>query len=301
MSITAHIGFYKTGTTTLQKQVFPKLKKTTFYGFKESMNQFYDVMFLDDLYYDEQRHINYFNELSNEQAVLFSQEALSGFNYFIASTNRSLIANRLHKIGFTKIIITIRSQLTAIESIYREYIKMGGVLPFKKYFNDEKKIVEKHFSFNQFEYWKLTQLYCQLFGKENVCVLPLELFTQNKKVYLQKIETFLSDELEEPVYQFNPIHNRGMSNLSLKIMRFCNHFVYSYFKPSNLLSNKISSYHVQKVLRKVIDPLVYRTNKQRSSFISESHRKQIHFYYKENNQYLNDFFNLQLEAYNYPL
>ncbi len=160
MGITAHIGFYKTGTTTLQKQVFPKLKKTRFYGFKESIEQFYEVIFLDDLYYNEQKHISYFKELSNKQAVLFSQEALSGFNYFIATINRSIVAHRLYKIGFTKIIITIKNQLTAIASFYREYIKMGGVLPFKKYFNNEQKIVEKHFSFNQFEYWKLVQLYC---------------------------------------------------------------------------------------------------------------------------------------------
>ncbi len=132
-------------------------------------------------------------------------------------------------------------------------------------------------------------------------MLPLEFFVQNKKAYLQKIETFLSDELEASVYESNPIQNRGMSNLSLKIIRYCNHFTYNYFKPSNILSNKISSYKVQKILRKTIDPLVYQISKPSNSFISESHRKQINQYYKESNQQLNHFFNLNLEAYNYPL
>jgi len=297
----AHIGFYKTGTTTLQKQVFPKLKKTTFYGFKEGIEQFYEVMFFDDLYYDEQKHIDFFAALSEKKSVLFSLEALSGFSYFIGSANRSMIAHRLYNIGFKKIIITIRSQPNAIESTYKEYIKNGGVLTFKKYFNKDKKIVAKYFGYTQFEYWQLIKLYGTLFGKENVCVLPLEFFTHNKKGYLQKIETFVKDEFEESVFNSSEIFNKGLTNLSIKIMRILNHFTYSYFKPSNLVSEKISAHAAQKLLRSTVDPIVYRSLKKSKSFLKESDRKQIEEYYKEGNHQLNDFYKLNLNAYNYPL
>jgi len=127
MSLSVHIGFYKTGTTTLQKQVFPKLKTTEFYGGNEALEFFYDIMFTDDLYYNKDKHINYFGEFSSHKSVLFSHEALSGFIHFIDITNRSLVAHRLYNIGFSKIIITIRNQFEAIESLYSEYIKIGGV------------------------------------------------------------------------------------------------------------------------------------------------------------------------------
>jgi len=115
MSLAVHIGFYKTGTTTLQKQVFPKLKNTKFYGFKECIDLFYDVMFIDDLYYDEKKHLDYFQKLSLQQKVLFSQEALSGYNNFLSIINRSIIARRLHKIGFNTLILFIGSILKQVE------------------------------------------------------------------------------------------------------------------------------------------------------------------------------------------
>jgi len=161
--------------------------------------------------------------------------------------------------------------------------------------------LENHFSFNQFEYWRLVDLYSKLFEKENVCILPLELFIKNKQSYLNKIEFFLDDEVDKSVYFSNEIYNKGMSNLSLKLMRFSNHFTYSYFKPSNLISNKISSYRVQKILNKTIDPLVNKYGKKKNSFIREINQNQIYQYYKEGNQKLNRYYNLNLEDYNYPL
>lgn len=202
---------------------------------------------------------------------------------------------------FQKILISVRNQVTAIKSIYKQYIKTGGVLSFEKYFNDDKKIVEKHFSFNQFDYWPLVELYCILFRKENVCILPLEYLKDDKKTYLKKIELFLGDQFDSSVYNSISAHNKGMSNLSLKTMRILNHFTYSYFKPSNLLSNKFSSYRVNKILSKTVDPLVYKFNKKEKTFISESNKKRIIQYYKGSNKKLNDYFNLNLQNYNYPL
>jgi len=140
-----------------------------------------------------------------------------------------------------------------------------------------------------------------LFGKENVCILPLELFAKNKKSYLKKIETFLGDKFEESIYNSNPVYNKGMSNLSLEMMRFSNHFTYNYFKPSNLISNKISSYKVQKILSKTIDPLVFKFSKTKKSFISENNKESIFQYYKDGNQKLNQNYQLNLQNYNYPL
>jgi len=295
MQLYAHIGFCKTGTKTLQNQVFPKLKTIDFYGDKDALACFYDLMFLDDLYYNEQKHIDFFNSASQNSHVLFSQEALTGFISFLGYSYRTKVAYRLQKIGFKKIIITIRNQKTVIESAYRQYIRKGGVLSFEKFFRNGNLFVENYFSLNQFEYWKLIQLYCSFFGKENVCILPLEHFTRNKKSYLKKIE------IEESVYNSNPVHNKGISNLSLKIMRFSNHFTHSYFKPSNLISNKISSYKVQKILSKTIDPLAFKFSANKKSIISENNKEPIFQYYKDGNQKLNQYYHLNLKDYNYPL
>jgi len=295
-----HIGLAKTGTTTLQKQIFPKLKTFDFYGDKDAITCFHDLMFLDDLYYNEQKHIDFFNAACKSKPVLFSQECLTGVTHVLGFRYRSSVARRLHKIGFQKIIITIRNQNSVIESAYRQYIKGGGILTFQNFFN-EKKFIGKPFDFNQFEYWKLIQFYSKLFGKENICVLPLELLVKNKKDYLKKIEIFLEGEFEASVYNSTPIDNKGMSNLSLIIMRILNHFTYSYYRPSTVIFKKISSHRVHKLLSKTIDPLVFKFSKKKKSLLTEHNKKLIYQYYKDSNKQLNDYFNLNLQDYNYPI
>ena len=60
---------------------------------------------------------------SGRRHALFSYEPLTGLEYRSAFVNRTLIATRLRRLGFERVIITIRNQFDVLESAYKQYVR----------------------------------------------------------------------------------------------------------------------------------------------------------------------------------
>ena len=121
MEIIFHIGLHKTGTTFLQRYVFPKLKNV-------------------NLFCTDGRPFNGIEDLEKDKINLISIENLSGSPFSSNEFTRYTIMEELAKLyPNAKIIVTFRNKNSWLKSLYSQYIKTGGTYTYpewrKKIFN----------------------------------------------------------------------------------------------------------------------------------------------------------------------
>ena len=296
-----HIGFPKTGTTYLQKNVYPYLEGIKYYDYKTSDSLFYDIIFLDDLDYDADKNKETFETYLSGNSVLFSFESLAGAPFIYKGLNRSLIPGRLKGIGFNKVIITLRNQVDTIDSMYRQYVVQGGVMRFRDFIDLEEKwlLSIRPFNLGYLQYDKLINQYYDVFGKENVLVLLQEDLRRKKQTVIASMESFTGDtSFQEP--RRDQSKNESLSNLSIKLLRICNHFIFTSQKPNNLLSNKISTYYVRRVFAVILDPYFLRFFSSKKAFMSEQQKKYLKAFYKPSNERLHALTGIAFEPNEQP-
>lgn len=165
-----HIGYPKTGTTYLQKKVFPYFKGVPYADYNRS-EMLYKYLFKYDIY----------SQVTKSFIIgdykLFSYEGLVGK----MGTGRGWesIMTGLYDIGVKKIIISIRRKDKMIRSLYNQYIYHGGRLSFKGYLRS------KYFDPQFLNFEEKINAYKTLFGADNVLVIDID------KPYIDKLSKFI--------------------------------------------------------------------------------------------------------------
>ena len=128
------------------------------------------------------------------------------------------------------IVIFIRNQADAIRASYSQYVAGGGTYGLDKYLHTYERVYgalkapfkAPAFEWEHFEYDRLTGLYDQTFGRENVFVYPYERLKEPEGL-LKSLETDLGIRFPEGIASkrgANVSHGeRGMNAL-----RFANRF-----------------------------------------------------------------------------
>ncbi|GAB4247520.1 MAG: hypothetical protein Tsb0034_26760 [Ekhidna sp.] len=282
-----HIGFPKTGTTFLQKNVFPNLKGIAYHDYKVADELFYETIYLDDLDYDaDYNRERIASSFSNDENTLFSFESLAGAPYIYKGVNRSLIPSRLRKIGFNKVIISMRNQCDMLDSLYRQYVVQGGVMKFKDFVDlDEKwKLSIRPFYLGYLEYDKLVEKYVSVFGRENVLLLQQEDLRNNQEDLVAKLVAFTGAK-KLMKNKKGPSHE-SLTNLSIHLLRFCNHFIFTSQKPNNLIWNKINTWFVRRFFAVILDPFLFRFVSSKKSFVNSAMIGKIKSRYEVSNRRL---------------
>lgn len=193
-----HIGLPKSATSYLQKNFFPVLN-LTYLGKhydskidKRDNNKDFEKLFRALFYKQpfqvtEEEYNKIKNLIGHNKKILYSNEVMVG-SYTINFNNGYQIAHHI-KNGFpnSKIIYVIRKQDDFIESLYRQAIRNGYSHSIKKFLNYKKG----SFRINNYEndgqidlfsldYYKQLTFYTNIFGKENLLVLPYELLKINR-------------------------------------------------------------------------------------------------------------------------
>lgn len=181
-----HVGLHKTGTTFLQKEIFPKLKGVKFFDKKD---------------------INFNIDLSEEKINLISSEQLSGSPHDLTpSVNKYKIADRLHG-AFPEagIIVVFRDKQDWVKSVYGQYIKSFGVEDFETWYNNIFKKEEL-----DFEKYKrcLTDLF------KHVLVCQYEDLKTDPDGFVKKICDFIGTEV--PNYKNREWNVRKPKNTNLR-------------------------------------------------------------------------------------
>ena len=260
-NVLIHIGYHKTGTTWLQNMlfttennVFEPISKTR-KGHSSLARHF--------VYDDERYCLSPFDlnqariqkEIENvkrskhkfEQKIpVISHERLSG-NPHSGGFDAKKIASMLKKtFPNARILIVIREQKSFILSNYFQYLSIGGAYSLNKYLNTKYDGRRPLFSPSHIKYLPLINEYYNLFGMNNVLVLPYEMFRDEPLLFIARIGDFLNVKIDVKEELLNKKLNIKSHEFVMYYMRFLNYFrrsssVNNYSSMSNKYTRKLAS------------------------------------------------------------
>jgi hypothetical protein len=222
-----HIGYHKTGTTWLQKRVFPDTEAGFSFvaGPRIVHSAFVAVNPFDfDAGAVRKNFERGINEAEAQGLVpVFSHERLSGSPYAGGHDSRTNADRLAATFPEARILVVIREQASMLGSIYKQYLRSGGAASFDQYVTPPPGTGRMPiFRFDFLEYHRLIGYYQQLFGVENVLALPYELLRENPGEFLARIGNFLGIPIAAPK---GAMANISPSALSLSLKRQVNRYV----------------------------------------------------------------------------
>jgi hypothetical protein len=223
-----HVGFSNSGTTSLQRNFFARRDDIFYAGepYGERGGIFSMIKSVEDFNLDavgiEQLCEKSIHRKSNGRPIVVSDETLCETPqlYFAPYTMpRDAVALRLQRLfPAAKIIFTIRDQRHYIESMYLNlkrnaaFFDRMSIAPFSQWLAGTLALPRGHYLQN-LDFLDCIGLYTELFGRENICVLPLEMAVSDGVAsYLGRLCGFMGLDLREAdVANYVPVHNRRMS------------------------------------------------------------------------------------------
>lgn len=235
-----HVGFPKTGSTTLQAKIFPKLESIHYLGkfpesrpsFSEAHRQFFEqIIHSSEIEFDTR-----FSEIKNKAVDLFQLKTkgvkLFSHEGFIRNTNMSKAKKKYQDIYRTlsrmqkifdglegnqfKLMVTIRKQEDLLPSYFAEFYRdeqaVNGYHNFKQ-FLDHHLNQDSPCSFpDSLKYFQLYQHLTTILPSENVLVIPCEgLFAADKKV-ISLLADFLTTGNPSPFSAMQSQHLNARSD-----------------------------------------------------------------------------------------
>lgn len=264
-----HIGFHKTASTYLQLKYFKNIDNLQRINddFKEKdLDKWFFENFINinPYEFDRDKFLNEFeNELLNinclnhESNLLISDENLSG-NIYLGVDSKELM-NRLYETyGKVKILIIIRNQVDFILSAYSNYVLHGGIKTLKHWINS----IETHngLILEKIKYSYLIKNYQELYGKENIEVIPYELLWDKKYGISKFIENTLKIKVDSLIEKSSNTM-KGRSLLFNEILAFLNrfrvngYFIHKFIKILSILDNS-KKINDRKRVKQVIDSYI---------------------------------------------
>lgn len=212
--ILLHVGFPKAGSTFLGNWfhrhpdiIFKDFTITGFRNTRELMNFSVENTAADNKIFV----VRDMRFSSPEPADCINLDNIEVFQKRIAKTLSSLFPN-------AKVLIVSRGFESSIRAKYSQYVKEGGYIKFDKYFEKGRNS-----NWIPFNYSFIYELYTDLFGRENVLIIPFELLKINPNQFLFKIELFL--KLKPYTYQPG-IKNQSLSPQIMAFIRKLNKIIF---------------------------------------------------------------------------
>lgn len=148
---------------------------------------------------------------------------------------------------------------------------------------------------SQLDYKPAIDEYAQLFGKENLLVLPFELLAKDHCMFVQKITQWMV--VSDDVRYHNQSQNQGYGARQIAVARILNRFVRSSFNESPLIPNvnlpgigTIDSSLVRRLLQSKFSFALLGNKK----IVDEPLKEDLFEYFEESNKELNNQYNLEL-------
>jgi len=312
-----HIGFPKTGTTSLQKGYFEKHPEFNYIGQTNIPNDIRKVIELDilsksEFEYNREHVISKFQSLISTQNIInpgkvfiFSHEALTYFSEEFR-TDMAEIARRISDIfSEAKILITIRRQDRMLCSLYQQAVKGGAYISFNGYL--EYYMENYHISILPLlKYVSIIKFYKKRFGTENVFVQCFEEMKEAPERYFKALSQFCNVRNIQIQYAHE---NKGFGGCGVLLQRVANRIVKYDLGRTRLDKSFGGAGEKQKISAR----LLYKTYTQvliksiedilpsnRKIEIPKNWKNRILDLYGKSNQQLCNEFGLPLKLYNYP-
>lgn len=206
-NFTIHIGLHKTGSTTMQKTIFPKIK---------------DIDYLGRPYPKNKHFINAIG-MSRTKNILVSSETYIGRLVDCYNHNVSYLSTQLDGIKRlssvfpqAKILIGVRSHIPWIKSCYKHYLKYGGCLEFDNFFSHQENGLMLASEFLVAP--KLLEL--KKYFKRRVFSYSMEGLITSPKTTIEGIANFVGGKYTNSMRL--PIHNEGLDQAQTTTARIVN-------------------------------------------------------------------------------
>jgi len=214
MKFVVHVGFSKTGTTTLQRRLFAVHSQVEYLGKPYGDDAFKDVLhrfMMEDgtVYRPEELDLKQRIDArldaadASKRVLLLSDEMLLSYTKV---RDKGEVARRIKDyLQPEKIIITLRRQQELLAAAYlsRGRLLLNVPLKFANLavgFEDWLDMSYANFHRSYLEHANFVStvdFYCGLFGKENVCVLLLEELMGDREAHISKLAQFLDIDARE--------------------------------------------------------------------------------------------------------
>jgi hypothetical protein len=309
MKTILHVGFSRTGTTTLQRHLFAKHSQIRFlgkpYNCETLKSELYKLIQQESTVYDAAGLKSYLTENVwekesdlSKKVLLISDEVLVSYSKV---RDRGVVARRLKDVfGPCKILFTIRNQFDLLKTAYINRGRMlknvpprfdGLFVGFEEWLELSYKDCDRSY-IGHADYFRTIDYYSRLFGKENLCVLPLETLTYNKENYIRVLADFMGIDFDEALHSIGEAHEHQEPDTSaLGFQQFKTRYfpLSSFFIVSAALK---PFYYAKKALSKKWGD---------GSEISSPWLERLKAFYEPGNRKLARDFDLPLEKYDYPL
>lgn len=231
MKLVFHIGYPKTGTTFLQKEVFPKIENINYHDFFNTPDRDFKRLLTeisdpkDDFQSDDFKK-SFSKFLSENRFNFISNEILCGDAHHKDKRLPLRIADRLFSIyPDARIIVGIRKPAGAIVSHYKQHIHQGGVLCFEDYVKEKIDVA-------WFNYEDHLNHLKKLFGENRVYVYDFQNLKKDPKAFINGITDFLGVDAPE----FNRTkRNVGYGRKQIEAARIMNRFFKTPANPKGLI------------------------------------------------------------------
>ncbi len=264
MTVFVHVGYPKTGTTWLQKTVFPSHPEINFRPtvFVEWLEEITAADF----------------GIHNKRAVVVSNEGLASDSLWLHS--------RLGKRA--KIIIILREQVSMIESLYRQFVAEGGTESFSEFL---EQYLPDGAAREYLDYHRSVGLFRSLFGDGNVFVGLFEQLQENPGAFLSDLAWFMEiNPFSLPEKDLKGKENVRLSAASEGLARFAN----------KRLKRDVKSVAKRREWLKLADRMMFSRASSRT-VMDEEIRSSVESLYRPGNRALAANLGLPLEKYGYPI
>jgi hypothetical protein len=309
-----HIGYHKTGTSWLQKELFISSNEVfePLTNRKDTGKSDLSIHFILD---EERNQLspydfnktkiktnfaqNAFKKNADGKVFVISNERLSG-HIFSGGFDSKLIAHRIfNSFPNAKIFISVRDQKALICSWYFQYLSAGGVKKLSIYLH-QKDLRRPYFSPAHLKYTDLIEEYYSLFKKENVLVLPYELLAQRPEEYMLRLGDFLGRKINIDNSRFDVFHNKKKNYFVLHKFRWLNYFISSNatnnFSSLKSTYSKLLAKKIQNLLIHLIpDRLSIKTKKEHQIYTEQLFRDT----YSDSNKKLSKLIDIDLFQFGY--
>ena len=331
-----HIGPSKTGTTTLQREIFAKHSQISYLGKpfylpgrpagdkksdESRLNEelVYTLRSKDSLEYEEgpvvdgiRTHLEKYP--SGNRVSVLSEEGLAASG----RADRRLIAERLFRaFGDCDILITMRSQMTCIPSIFLHYYRRGDFvgLNFDDWLRDDTKGRQRarvFESWRQYDYYRLFRAYREVFPDSRVKLMLFEQMSKHPDAFADDLSAFLHIEAAETRSLFGNARrlNTGVSKEEADFHRRYqamrgrfDRVTQRYLGGRDLEKLMPFAGHLRAAAKRAVKGHFVRKSAESGGAVdaSEESLSIIRKHFRESNRRLADECELPLEEYGYPM
>lgn len=315
--IIIHPGFAKAMTTFVQEVLFCGHSQINHIGKQywdarlpkeicfETADLIREIAGKDAIDYDAGKMKTSFDRIVENRFMARSVNTLSDEALtYACNADRQKIALRLKALmPNAKVLFTIRNQFTLLVSAFfwLRFTKLGIPGTFAGWIEASKEIyndIYDDFFLRQYRYFEVIEAYKDIFGKDNILVLPIESFAADHEAACGKIADFLGVDSSELCGLFTEQpKNVRHSSAAITYFRFCSK-LREMFIPSttarDLLPPPIGLHkRMVEFLDRVFPAGRIDLDSRVRQFISE--------YYKSGNRKLSREYKLTLETYGYPM